>query len=200
MMGADSRNDQEYWLTPRHLGSKTRYSVSGMEFSLTWLFFKLNIDFWYCIASCGFCPCSLFFMRRWKPDDTRGLLVLFFQLPGFGYLNYLGGLFYWLLFVTFSRASVDLLHAVPQHFHLKWTNAHRVKMVDNVINLLHCSYYQPWLSWAKTTANCLKWNFVSRLTRLTWNALCQKALDAFAIRGAWSTKMVNKEEGSKIYF
>lgn len=33
-------------------------------------------------------------MRRWKPDDIRGLLFLFFQLPGFGYLNYLGGLFY----------------------------------------------------------------------------------------------------------
>lgn len=31
MMGADSRNAQEYRLTPHHLGSKTRYSVSRMD-------------------------------------------------------------------------------------------------------------------------------------------------------------------------
>lgn len=51
-------------------GVPAHTSSSGLEnevfcfwdgFSLMWLFFKLKIDFWYCIASCGFCPCFIVF-------------------------------------------------------------------------------------------------------------------------------------------
>lgn len=157
-----------------------------------WLFIKLNIDFWYYITSCGFCPCSLFFMRRWKPDDT---LVSFFQLPGFGCLNYLGGLFHWVLFVTFSRARVDLLHAVPQNFHSKWTE---YSQCEN-----GCQYYKLAALQLSSTLVDLGQSYLQLREvelRIKIDKIDQKRSLSKGPRCICNKLGADKEEGSKIYF